>query len=401
MKIETAPALGKTIAVAVLTAGLTTTATPTNAQDPATIAAGLQLIGKAISLIDSSAQEDVSLRLIEQNYELSVELHERFDAFADGLVTVLMQIHRLPDEMREEIEAGFDKNQRDTVRGVIQVVKERLAVVRRKIEACMQPDELDWQGLVGAQRLLQEESRILAQKDDRNLAVLLEALSWEWTVHKARHNREELREMKTFYRTRLAKMRDVTRSASVAAREERGAAALDRELEAVEKKVESLHASYEAERPSWHYELGEMNEGLDYCDFRRVSVIRVDEGARVEGEQLREELSGPLKARIEGMINLCGLHAGMLDAVGTALEMLGAPQAGENLAGTGHAICDPTWLADRRTRLAEISTTVESWEGRTPRKYEVISLPNADFQRCGPGGTDYFDRSLMELELLR
>lgn len=386
MKIGTTPALARRIAVAALAAGLATTGTQASA-DPAIIAAGLQLVGKAMQMMGGSAREDMSLRLIEQNYELSVELHRKFDAFADGLVTVLMQVNRLPDEMREEIEAGFDKHQRDTVRGVIQVVKESLAGIARTIEAGGQPDEDDWEGLFLAQENLRTESRILAEKDDRNLAVLLEALSWEWTVHKARRNQELLREMTTFYRTRLAEMRDPTRDVSIAARKRRGAEALDQELKRVENRVESLHASYEAERPFLHYELSETNEGLDYCDFRSFLVFRVDEDARVEGEQLRKELSGPLKAWMEGTINLYELQAGMLDAVGTALEELGAPPAGEDLE-----ICGSTWLDDRRRRLAEVSETVESWKGRKPGRYEVVSLSNLDHERCGLDGTDNLER---------
>ena len=390
MKIGTTPALARRIAVAALAAGLATTGTQASA-DPAIIAAGLQLVGKAMQMMGGSAREDMSLRLIEQNYELSVELHRRFDAFADGLVTVLMQVNRLPDEMREEIEAGFDKHQRDTVRGVIQVVKESLAGIARTIEAGGQPDEDDWEGLFFAQENLRTESRILAEKDDRNLAVLLEALSWEWTVNKARRNQELLREMKTFYRTRLAEMRDPTRDVSIAARKRRGAEALDQELKRVEKRVESVHASYEAERPSWHYErsgLGEINEGLGYCGFHSVSVVRMDEDAQVKGEQLREELSGPLKARMEGAINLCELQAGMLDAVGTALEELGASQTNEDLESPDLEICGPKWLDDRRDRLAKVSATVESWKGRTPRRYEVESLQIMDPKCCRPDGTE-------------
>ncbi len=388
MTIGTRPTLRRRIAVATLAAGLATTDTPARA-DPTTIAAGLQLVSTAMQMMSGSArEEDVSLRLIKQNYELSVELHQRFDAFADGLVAVLMQVNRLPDQMREDIEAGFDQHQRDTLRGVIQVVKERLASIARKIEADTQPDEEDWDGLVRAQRLLQEASRILAQKDDRNLAVLLEALSWEWTVHKARRNREELQEMKTFYRKRLAEMRDPTRNASIEARKLRGATALDQELENVEKTVESLRAGYEAERPDW---IDEANRGLRYCDFASVAVFRRDEGAWAKGKRLEKAMSGPLKARMEGEIDLCGLHAGMLDAVGTALEKLGVAQPGEDLEGARLGICSPAWLADRRKRLAEVSATVESWRGIKPGKYEVQRLPNADMRRCGPDGTDYLE----------
>lgn len=395
MKIGVALALGRRIAVTAL-AACSATIGPSAIADPATVAMGLQLVGTAMQMMGGSAREDVSLRLIEQNYELSVNLHERFDEFADGLVTILMQVNRLPDEMRKEIEAGFDKHQRDTVRGVVQVVKERLSGIVRKSEANTEPDEEDWEGLIGAQRLLQETSRILAQKDDRNLAVLLEALSWEWTVHKARRNREELQEMKMFYRARLEKMRDPDRSVSIAARMLRGAMAFNRELEDIENNVESLRAHYEVEEPNREF-INERNRNLNYCDFADVVVFDKNEGAWIEGERLRKALSGPLNARMEGEIGLCGLHAGMLEAAETALEKLGVPEADENLIGASLGICGPAWLEDRTKRLAKISATVESWKGRVPGKYKVKSLPNADLRRCGPDGTDYFDKTRLRV----
>ena len=40
-------------------------------------------------------------------FEWEVTAERIRDKIADGLVTVLMQVNRLPDEIREEIEAGY------------------------------------------------------------------------------------------------------------------------------------------------------------------------------------------------------------------------------------------------------------------------------------------------------
>lgn len=353
--------------------------------EPAAVSAGLQAASMALRMIADSAEEDVSVELIRQNYDISVALHRRFDEFADGLVTILMQVNRLSDEMRKEIEEGLDKHQRDTVRGHIQVVKERLTGIVQKLEAGEEPNNEDWRGLVRAQHRLQEESRTLAQKDDRNLAVLLEALSWEWTVHKARRNENALQEMKAFYRMRLQRMLDPDRSQSIAARRVRGAKVIDREIESIEKVVSARDKIFNAPRPP---SPDSSNEDLPYCAFRLVPVFEKDGRPKIEGEKLGKKLTGPLKVQMEGRLSLCRLHIEMMEAVGKTLGNLGAHTGDDSTAVESDSqTCGSEWRATRKARWAKLQVTADTWQ-KIDRVWTLKWLPRADPARCGPDGNE-------------
>ena len=278
------------------------------------------------------------------------------------------------------------KHQRDEVLGHIDTLRERLSVVVEKIERGEGPGDKDWEGLTRAQQLLQEKARVLAQKDDRNLAVLLEALSWEWTVHKARKNTIAVEAMKQFYVERLTDVLNPMREESIYARMIRNAETIENEIESTEKTVATLRKSYEAQQPtrneSWNEE-AEVLYGNWRCAPRPFDVFVKNEQAKAKGEKLRKELDGSFDVRMEGRLALCRLHFEMLKATKTTLEQLGMYAVGD-FASPEIDVCSEEWRTMKYQRWRQIKETVKPWKDISPGTWTTELLLPARYPRCGP-----------------
>ena len=186
---------------------------PSSSADPASVAAtiaeGSRATSMALKILGKGKSVDITAEVTKQQYELTQELHRRFDTFANGLVTVLNEIHELSEHERKNIEAGFAKHQRDEVEALIQTVKERTAVAITAEVGRSENAEATRVDLNDGVKDLQVSSRTLAQKDDRNLPVIIAALGWEWPINRLLRKERAIVQMKDFYAQRMTKALDL------------------------------------------------------------------------------------------------------------------------------------------------------------------------------------------------
>ena len=390
MPRQTTPTMAALLVVA-LASGSAQSSALGEATTLAAIGAGLQALNKVLTIVGNAKSVDLTAEMVQQHYELTVNLHERFDTFADGIVTVLIQVRELPEHMRHEIESGFAQQQRHEVRGLIETVKERMAVAISAEKKGLEDANVKRESLQLALGNVQISSRTLAQRDDRNLAVILEALGWEWPVNRLLRNHDAIIEMKNAYAVRVRKALDLYNPDSLRSRLRYGATELTNDVTEWEETIGDLDEGYRAARrvargendhktiiydiwPDWRgpdrfleYRDMEGNPTIRPCTVVVTDINLVEnQELRARGEATRRMVTvGSRALQVHSRLQLCKLHMEMMRAVDETLTILELP-SDENLNLEDTSPCGEKWLEHVEHRWRKVQATASSWDSYRP-----------------------------------